>query len=77
MTGPEHSTVAERFSSTHRPWWTPMFIPPIRGELVEPQAVIVAMAHTHAALADAAVAGLRRIWTQLTRGPGGRFPAPR
>lgn len=54
-----------------------MFIPPIRGELVEPQAVIVAMAHTHAALADAAVAGLSahldpadtRAWRQVSGTP--------
>lgn len=77
MTGPEHYREAERLLEHASSMVDTDVHPADPGELVEPQAVIVAMAHTHAALADAAVAGLSahldpadtRAWRQVSGTP--------
>jgi hypothetical protein len=58
MTGPEHYREAERLLEHASTMLDTDVHPGDRGELVGRQVVIVAMAQAHAALADAAVAGL-------------------
>lgn len=58
MTGPEHYLEAERLLDHAAGMLGTEVAPEDRAELVERQAVVVAMATAHAALAQAAVAGL-------------------
>ena len=58
MTGTEHYREAERLLKHASTMLDTDVHPADRAELLARQAVIVAMAHAHAALADAAVAGL-------------------
>ena len=58
MTGPEHYLEAERLLEHAARMLGTNVTPEECAELVARQAVVVNMAHAHAALADAAVAGL-------------------
>jgi hypothetical protein len=58
MTGPEHYREAERLLEDAATMLDTDVHPGDRAELVRRQAAIVAMAHAHAALPDAAVARL-------------------
>lgn len=73
MTGPEHYLQAERLPGHAGSMLETGMAPEDRAELVQLQAAVIAMATAHAALADAAVAGLsahldtadRRAWRRV------------
>jgi hypothetical protein len=77
MTGSEHYREAEQLLEHASAMLDTNVHSVDRAELLERQAVLVAMAHAHAALADAAVAGLSahldpadtRAWRQVSGTP--------
>jgi hypothetical protein len=77
VTGPEHYAEAERLLEHAAGMLSTDVAPGDRAELLARQAVVVAMAHAHAALADAAVAGLSahldtadtRVWRRVAATP--------